>query len=166
MTTMWFIVFASSHYVPTTTTTAAASSMAINNTSSAMAAPVEFLGTIYELDEPLVFQPARFFKPSVSIASSQIQIKEPGKTKGDSSGNERWSLLIRYPYELTVRGVLRYRVIPLVPWAQMHSARVCQVSRVDPATGDISNIPEAEKSICDDPSPIEVTTSSIYPAPV
>ena len=56
----------------------------------ALAAPVEFLGTIYQLDEPLVFQPSHFFKPSVSVASSQIQIKNPGKTKGDSGGNERW----------------------------------------------------------------------------
>ncbi|KAI7849571.1 hypothetical protein BDC45DRAFT_273016 [Circinella umbellata] len=151
-----FSVFASSHVVPTV------AEMAINNTSSGMmAAPVEFLGTIYQLDEPLVFQPARFFKPSTTVASSQIQIKNPGKTKGDSGGNERWSLLIHYPYELTIRGVLKYRMIPIIPWAQMHSARICQVSRVDPNTGEISSIPESEKSICDDPSsPIETTVIS------
>ena len=55
-----------------------------------MAAPVEFLGTIYHLDEPLVFQAARFFNPSTTVASSQIQIRNPGKTKGDNGGNERW----------------------------------------------------------------------------
>lgn len=65
------------------------------------------------------------------------------------------SLLIRYPYELTVRGVLKYHVIPFLPFTQMHSARVCQVSRIDPATGDIHSNPEIERSICDDPSPIE-----------
>ena len=69
--------------------------------------------------------------------------------------------MIRYPYELTIRGVLKYRMIPMIPWAQMHSARICQVSRVDPTTGEISNIPESEKSICDDPSsPIETTVIS------
>ncbi|CDH55842.1 hypothetical protein RO3G_00189 [Lichtheimia corymbifera JMRC:FSU:9682] len=146
-----FSVFASSHYVPI-------SQAAINNTSSNQAltaAPVEFLGTIYRFDEPLVFASSQLTSPTVTTATSQIQIKDPGKTKGDSSGNERWSLLIRYPYELTVRGVLKYHVIPFLPFTQMHSARVCQVSRIDPATGDIHSNPEIERSICDDPSPIE-----------
>ncbi|CDS06725.1 hypothetical protein LRAMOSA09252 [Lichtheimia ramosa] len=148
-----FSVFASSHYVPIS------SQVAINNTSSNQAptaAPVEFLGTIYRFDEPLVFAPSKLTSPTVTTATSQIQIKDPGKTKGDSSGNERWALLIRYPYELTVRGVLKYRVIPFLPFTQMHSARVCQVSRIDPATGDIHSSPEIERSICDDPSPIDI----------
>lgn len=55
-----------------------------------------------------------------------------------------------------MRGVLKYRVIPFLPFTQMHSARVCQVSRIDPATGDIHSSPEIERSICDDPSPIDI----------
>ncbi|KAI9311045.1 hypothetical protein BX666DRAFT_2000205 [Dichotomocladium elegans] len=140
-----FSVFASSQYVPTS----------LSNISQIQAAPVEFLGTIYELDEPLVFAPGNLFGPTASVANTQIQIKNPGKTKGDSSGNERWSLLIRYPYELTVRGVLKYKVMPISPFMQIHSARVCHVSRIDPATGEITKIPETEKSVCDDPSPVE-----------
>lgn len=67
------------------------------------------------------------------------------------------SLLIRYPYELTVRGVLKYQILPFIPsLSQLHSVRVCKMARVDPSTGQISdNIPIPEKSICDDPSPIE-----------
>jgi hypothetical protein len=70
------------------------------------------------------------------------------------------SLLIRYPYELTVRGVLKYQILPYLPTlTQLHSVRVCKMSRIDPATGKISDsVSLPEKSICDDPSPVEGST--------
>ncbi|KAG1449316.1 hypothetical protein G6F46_000860 [Rhizopus delemar] len=150
MTTAAFSVFASSHYVPT-------SSSFDQNITKLGADPAEFLGTIYHLDDPLIYQSGSFFHPTVSIATSQIQIKSPGSTRNDNSGNERWSLLIRYPYELTVRGVLKYQILPTFPTlSQLHTVRVCKMARVDPSTGQISdNIPIPEKSICDDPSPVE-----------
>ncbi|CEG66175.1 hypothetical protein RMATCC62417_02803 [Rhizopus microsporus] len=148
MTTAAFSVFASSHYVPTALD---------NNVTYLGADPAEFLGTIYHLEDPLIYQSGTLFNATVSVATSQIQIKNPGATKDDMSGNERWSLLIRYPYELTVRGVLKYQILPFIPsLSQLHSVRVCKMARVDPSTGQISdNIPIPEKSICDDPSPIE-----------
>lgn len=150
MTTAAFSVFASSHYVPT-------SSSFDQNLTKLGADPAEFLGTIYHLEDPLIYQSGSFFHPTVSIATSQIQIKSPGSTRNDNSGNERWSLLIRYPYELTVRGVLKYQILPTFPTlSQLHTVRVCKMARVDPSTGQISdNIPIPEKSICDDPSPVE-----------
>ncbi|KAI9259100.1 hypothetical protein EDC94DRAFT_156235 [Helicostylum pulchrum] len=157
MTNTAFSVFASSHYVPT------ALLMSINNdisnsTMNTMGAdPAEFLGTIYHLEDPLIYQSGKLFESVTSTATSQIQIKNPGSTKDDNSGNERWSLLIRYPYELTVRGVLKYQILPYLPTlTQLHSVRVCKMSRIDPATGKISDsITSPEKSICDDPSPVE-----------
>ncbi|KAI8094440.1 hypothetical protein BDF21DRAFT_436287 [Thamnidium elegans] len=156
MTNTAFSVFASSHYVPT------ALLMSINNTSNSTmnimgADPAEFLGTIYHLDDPLIYQSGKIFEPVTSTATSLIQIKNPGSTKDDNSGNERWSLLIRYPYELTVRGVLKYQILPYLPTlTQLHSVRVCKMSRIDPGTGKISDgITRPEKSICDDPSPVE-----------
>ncbi|KAG2205361.1 hypothetical protein INT47_007146 [Mucor saturninus] len=157
MTNTAFSVFASSHYVPT------AMLMAVNNSTTNMtmvtmgADPAEFLGTIYHLEDPLIYQSGGLFQSVTSTATSQIQIKNPGSTKDDNSGNERWSLLIRYPYELTVRGVLKYQILPYLPTlTQLHSVRVCKMSRIDPATGKISdNVPMPEKSICDDPSPVE-----------
>ncbi|ORY92037.1 hypothetical protein BCR43DRAFT_445289 [Syncephalastrum racemosum] len=135
-------VFASSQYVPTST-------LSDNETLPFPSAnPLEFLGTVYQLDEPLIFPPAHFFHPRTHEAISQVQIKNPGKTKNDMSGNERWSYLIRYPYELTVRGVLKYQVLPFPFHTQVHSARVCHVSRIDPATGEISNA--IEQTTCDD----------------
>ncbi|KAI9007967.1 hypothetical protein CLU79DRAFT_711668 [Phycomyces nitens] len=117
--------------------------------------PAEFLGTIYQLEDPLVFEPGKIFHSTQSTAISQIQIKNPGATHGDNRGNERWSLLIRYPYELTVRGVLKYSLMSLPGVTQLHSARVCNVSSIDPATGKISDVPLPERTICDDPSPVE-----------
>lgn len=55
-----------------------------------VADPAEFLGSIYHFDEPLVFQPAGLFEPKISISTSQVQIKQPGNTDDDNSGNERW----------------------------------------------------------------------------
>ncbi|KAI8885250.1 hypothetical protein K501DRAFT_284429 [Backusella circina FSU 941] len=155
MTNAAFSVFASSQYVPTLL------NYNTSNTISTAADPAEFLGTIYHLEDPLIYQPGGFFKSVSSTATSQIQIKNPGATKDDNSGNERWSLLIRYPYELTVRGVLKYQLSPYLPYlTQLHSARVCKMGRIDPATGKISDGDRnPAKSICDDPSPVEDTDS-------
>ncbi|KAG0737748.1 hypothetical protein G6F62_002187 [Rhizopus arrhizus] len=147
MTTASFSVFASSHYVPTS----------LNNITLSGADPAEFLGTIYHLEDPLIYEAGTFLSSKESIATSQIRIKTPGSTKDDNTGNERWSLLIRYPYELTIRGVLKYQMTPFpLILSQLHTVRVCKMASVDPSSGQISdNVAIPEKSICDDPSPIE-----------
>ncbi|OBZ90826.1 hypothetical protein A0J61_01130 [Choanephora cucurbitarum] len=162
MTNTAFSVFASSHYVPTSSpqhTDIDYVSSELNDSNSTLfgADPAEFLGTIYHLEDPLVYQAGSLLHPITSTATSQIQIRTPGATRGDMSGNERWSLLIRYPYELTVRGVLKYQALPFMPLLmQLHSVRVCKMSRIDPASGKISDdVSIPKKSICDDPSPIE-----------
>lgn len=65
--------------------------------------------------------------------------------------------MIRYPYELTIRGVLKYQMTPFpLILSQLHTVRVCKMASVDPSSGQISdNVAISEKSICDDPSPIE-----------
>ncbi|KAI8376768.1 hypothetical protein EDC96DRAFT_571671 [Choanephora cucurbitarum] len=162
MTNTAFSVFASSHYVPTSSpqdTDIDHVFSELNDSSATVfgADPAEFLGTIYHLEDPLVYQAGSLLHPITSTATSQIQIRTPGATRGDMSGNERWSLLIRYPYELTVRGVLKYQALPFMPLLmQLHSVRVCKMSRIDPASGKISDdVSIPKKSICDDPSPIE-----------
>ena len=164
MTNTAFSVFASSHYVPTTLLLNTNDTSSLNPNNSTLntlgADPAEFLGTIYHLEDPLIYQSGGLFQSVTSTATSQIQIKNPGSTKDDTSGNARWSLLIRYPYELTVRGVLKYQILPYFPTlTQLHSVRVCKMSRVDPATGKITDdVSLPEKSICDDPSPVEDPT--------
>ncbi|KAI8384173.1 hypothetical protein BD560DRAFT_385207 [Blakeslea trispora] len=160
MTNTAFSVFASSHYVPTLSSQHLDPTLPESNETSATlfgADPAEFLGTIYHLEDPLIYQAGSFLRPITSTATSQIQIRTPGATRGDMSGNERWSLLIRYPYELTVRGVLKYQALPFMPLLmQLHSVRVCKMSRIDPASGKVSDdVSIPKQSICDDPSPIE-----------
>lgn len=100
MTNTAFSVFASSHYVPTamlaainnTTSIDSLPDLVLNDTivNTLGADPAEFLGTIYHLEDPLIYQSGGFFDPVTSIATSQIQIKNPGSTKDDNSGNARW----------------------------------------------------------------------------
>ncbi|KAI8369536.1 uncharacterized protein BYT42DRAFT_584795 [Radiomyces spectabilis] len=147
-------IFASSHYVPTYCAVSSYSDpLAPLNPHGAD--PAEFLGTIYELEEPLVFTAAGLFNSVTSTRSCQIQLKAPGTINNDRSGNERWSLLIRYPYELTIRGVLRYRLSRWHPNNQLHSARVCKVSRIDPATGNVTDVTLPGQHICDDSVPFD-----------
>ncbi|KAI8876874.1 hypothetical protein K501DRAFT_307663 [Backusella circina FSU 941] len=124
-----FSVFATSHYVPT-----------IMESD-----PLEYLATIYRLEDPLIFK-AGLFTEGEDTAISQVQIKNPGETNDDISGNERWSLLIRYPYELAIRGVLKHR--PFM--SKMYSSRICFIIKVDPSTGKITNIPGTEHAVCND----------------
>ncbi|KAI7898620.1 uncharacterized protein BX663DRAFT_489888 [Cokeromyces recurvatus] len=128
----------------------------ISHGSIDLFATIEFLGTIETLEVPLIFEPSSTFfyfnsSSKKSIATSQIQLKYPGKTKaGDIDGNERWSSLIRYPYELTIRGVLKYQLFPVIG-TQVYSVRICKMMQVDPATGIVRKIAsDKENSICNE----------------
>lgn len=99
--------------------------------------PAEYLGSFYRFDEPLAFPPAMLSREQVE-ASSQIRIKSPG---ADKSGNERWSRIIRYPYGLVARGVLKYRPLPFTG-AYSQSVAICDVARVEPISGVISEDPD------------------------
>ncbi|KAI9275270.1 hypothetical protein EDC94DRAFT_632412 [Helicostylum pulchrum] len=109
-------IFAFSQIVPTSIS---------NNTANATdiegVGPAEYLGTLVHLDEPLSIR-SNVFDKSSKEAISQIRIKSPG---ADISGNERWSRMIRYPYGLVVRGVLKYRP----------SIVIFSVTQIDPTTG-------------------------------
>ncbi|KAI8997168.1 hypothetical protein BDB01DRAFT_770079 [Pilobolus umbonatus] len=99
--------------------------------------PAEYLGGFYHFDEPLSFT-SSFYSSEPVTAISQIRIKSPG---ADKSGNERWSRMIRYRYGLVVRGVLKYRPLSfLSPYPQ--SVAICDVVRVDPTTGKVSEDPD------------------------
>lgn len=54
--------------------------------------------------------------------------------------------MIRYPYGLVVRGVLKYRPIPLIKLGYPQSIAICNVTQVDPTTGTVSTDPD--KTIC------------------
>jgi hypothetical protein len=106
-----------------------------------VADPAEYLGALHHFDEPLSISSNLFH--NVRTVTSQIRIKSPG---ADSSGNERWSRMIRYPYGLVVRGVMKYQIIPFIYPSQ--SLAVCHVARVDPTTGAVTINPD--KSFCNE----------------
>ncbi|KAF7723968.1 hypothetical protein EC973_001484 [Apophysomyces ossiformis] len=106
--------------------------------------PAEYLGSIYHFDEPLSFSSGVFSKSNDQVAISQIRLRAPG---ADQRGNERWSRIIRYPYGLVARGVLKYRKIPLF-WFGFQSTVICDVVQVDPTSGNVSEHPDQE--YCDD----------------
>jgi hypothetical protein len=54
--------------------------------------------------------------------------------------------MIRYPYGLVVRGVLKYRPIPLIMGMYPQSGAICNVTRVDPTTGAV--LPDSDRTIC------------------
>lgn len=147
-----FSLFAASHYVPTNSANNSSTySEQTKENEMLPSAKQEYLGTVTHLDDPLLFGPTNLLKlrPKLSISTSQIQIQNPGETNGDAAGNERWSLLIRYPYELTLRGVLKYRIFPAMFNSKVFSARICKVIQVDPATGTVDEIPLSEQTACD-----------------
>lgn len=108
----------------------------MNNEESKGVDPAEYLGGFYHFDEPLLFRSSFYSREPVK-AISQIRIKSPG---ADKSGNERWSRIIRYPYGLVVRGVLKYKPLPFLSYPQ--SIAICDVVRVNPTTGKISEDPD------------------------
>ncbi|CAO3697196.1 unnamed protein product [Rhizopus stolonifer] len=112
--------------------------------------PAEYLGSLTHFDEPLSI-PSSLRQPSVKEVISQIRIKSPG---ADMSGNERWSRIIRYPYGLVVRGVLKYKKMPLY---HALSITVCNVTQVNPITGTVTPCPD--KTYClnpDSSSPFKI----------
>ncbi|KAI9269861.1 hypothetical protein BY458DRAFT_475299 [Sporodiniella umbellata] len=97
--------------------------------------PAEYLGSLTRFDEPLAI-PSSVRQPALKEVVSQIRIKSPG---ADTSGNERWSRIIRYPYGLVVRGVLKYQKMSLY---HALSITVCNVTQVNPISRAVSPCPD------------------------
>ncbi|CEG75648.1 hypothetical protein RMATCC62417_10657 [Rhizopus microsporus] len=100
--------------------------------------PAEYLGSLTHFDEPLSIPSSLHKRKQEAI--SQIRIKSPG---ADASGNERWSRIIRYPYGLVVRGVLKYKKVPMY---HTQSITICNVTQVNPITGTIW--PDPDRTYC------------------
>ncbi|KAI9300577.1 hypothetical protein BJ944DRAFT_272836 [Cunninghamella echinulata] len=103
--------------------------------------PAELLGNCQYFDQPLSFMSSGFFngeneKKQLVNASTQIRIKSPGL---DASGNQRWSRMIRYPYGLVNRGVIKYHPFPFFPFSSLQSISLCIVFHVDPISKTITS---------------------------
>ena len=64
------------------------------------------LGRIFEFDSPLIFDPSPIRRHSLS-STGEVRLAKPGN-RTEEGGSERWEKVIQHPFELIVRGVVRY----------------------------------------------------------
>lgn len=88
------------------------------------------LGRIFHFDQALTFE-ASPLTGKAHVSSGQLRLAKPGN-KTESGGSARWEEMIQYPFELIVRGVLKYQ-LPISSRAQ--SAAVGAKVMVHPEDG-------------------------------
>lgn len=119
------------------------------------------LGTVIELELPVVFE-GSFFAREPAHQRGEIKLLAPGKnlTSGgvsskqsertglrlrqrnpdlmalelDSDNSDKWNIILKHPFDLVIRGVLKY-TLPLS--GSQKSVVVSKVSFVDPLTNEI-----------------------------
>lgn len=85
------------------------------------------LGRVFEFDSPLIFDPSPWARlPSSSVGA--IRLARPGN-KTEEGGTERWERVLQHPFELIVRGVVKYS-LPLS--SSMRSASINSKVQVSP----------------------------------
>jgi hypothetical protein len=70
--------------------------------------PLLKLGSIYNFDNPLIFDGSPF-EHEKSVAVGQLSLQKPGNNT-DPKGSERWSHILQYDFDLIVKGVLKYQL--------------------------------------------------------
>ncbi|GLI80280.1 vacuolar inheritance and morphology protein [Penicillium ochrochloron] len=85
------------------------------------------LGRVFRFDSPLSFE-ASPWGHLVSTSKGQIRLARPGN-KTESGGTERWERVLQHPFDLIVRGVVKYQ-LPLS--SRFHSASISSTVRVIP----------------------------------
>jgi hypothetical protein len=89
------------------------------------------LGRVFRFDSPLTFEASPWnYLPSTS--KGQIRLARPGN-KTEEGGTERWERVLQHPFELIVRGVVKYQ-LPLS--SRFLSASVSSSVKVVPDGGD------------------------------
>ncbi|PGH08894.1 hypothetical protein GX51_00951 [Blastomyces parvus] len=77
------------------------------------------LGRIFHFDSPLTFESSPWkYEPSASIG--EVRLAKPGN-KTEEGGTARWERVLQHPFELIVRGVVKYQ-LPLT--SRMRSASI------------------------------------------
>jgi hypothetical protein len=100
------------------------------------------LGEIFDFDSSLVFEPSPLRRrPTSSVG--QVRLAKPGN-KTEECGSARWERVLQHPFELHVRGVIKYQ-LPIS--SKTRSASID--SRVDvlPKDGIIGDDPTPERAL-------------------
>jgi hypothetical protein len=89
------------------------------------------LGRILEFDSPLVFEasPVRRVRSS---SVGEIRLAQPGN-QTEVAGSGRWERVLQHPFDLIVRGVIRYQ-LPLT--SKTRSVKISSRATVEPDGGD------------------------------
>ncbi|KAN0082294.1 Vacuolar segregation subunit 7 domain containing protein [Elaphomyces granulatus] len=85
------------------------------------------LGRVFTFDSPLIFEPSPW-RRTPSNSSGEIRLSRPGN-KTEEGGTERWERVLKHPFELIVRGVVKYS-LPLS--SSMQSASISSKVQVSP----------------------------------
>lgn len=88
------------------------------------------LGRVFHFDSPLSFD-ASPWNYVISTSKGQIRLPRPGN-KTEEGGTERWERVLQHPFELIVRGVVKYQ-LPLS--SRFHSASISSSVKVVPDDG-------------------------------
>lgn len=67
---------------------------------------VMLLGQIFSFDSPLIFE-ASPLRHQSSSSVGEVRLAKPGN-RTEEGGSDRWETVIQHPFELIVRGVIRY----------------------------------------------------------
>ncbi|KAJ5788163.1 Vacuolar segregation subunit 7 [Penicillium paradoxum] len=89
------------------------------------------LGRVFHFDSPLSFESSPW-NHLTSSSKGQIRLARPGN-KTEAGGTERWERVLQHPFELTVRGIIKYQ-LPLS--SRYLSASVSSSIRVVPDSDD------------------------------
>ncbi|WEW57893.1 Vacuolar inheritance and morphology protein [Emydomyces testavorans] len=66
------------------------------------------LGRIFHFASPLIFEPSPW-KQVVSNSTGQVRLTKPGN-RTEEGGSLRWERVLQHPFELIVRGVIKYQL--------------------------------------------------------
>ncbi|KAG0161631.1 hypothetical protein PDIDSM_9166 [Penicillium digitatum] len=89
------------------------------------------LGRVFHFDSPLSFESSPW-NHLTSSSKGQIRLARPGN-KTEAGGTERWERVLQHPFELTVRGIIKYQ-LPLS--SRYLSASVSSSIKVVPDADD------------------------------
>lgn len=95
------------------------------------------LGRIFEFDSPLIFEASPFKRRSLSSVG-QVRLAKPGN-RTEEGGSERWERVIQHPFELIVRGVIRYS-LPISSRTRSASIGSSITFHPDSASGELGRV--------------------------
>lgn len=88
------------------------------------------LGQIFDFDSPLIFDPSPFRHHSLGSVG-EVRLSRPGNSTAQG-GSERWEHVLKYDFELIVRGVIRYSS-PIT--SKVHSTKIEGSRLIHPGEG-------------------------------